>query len=122
MKYNKLTSTDSNPLSLLGWRMSKGVKVLGEPCLICGSINKVEMHHVKSLKLLKPIKNMITDRQRAILRKQIPLCKMHHLQIHNYNWRNPAISTKKLKLQIDVIKPVDVGIINSVDVGEPSDG
>jgi len=85
-------------------------------------LTHVEMHHVKSIKDMKPLKLKIKEKERAILRKQIPLCKMHHLQIHNYNWRNPAISTKKLKLQIDVIKPVDVGIINSVDVGEPSDG
>jgi group II intron reverse transcriptase/maturase len=113
MKQNKLTSTDRNPLSLLGWRMSKGIKVFGEPCFICGSTNNVEMHHVKSLKDLKPLKNMIKDRQRAILRKQIPLCKMHHLQIHNYNWRNSAISIKRLKsLQNVVIKPNDDDVIN----------
>lgn len=122
MKQNKLTSKENNPLSLLGWRMSKGIKVLGEPCFVCGSSDNVVMHHVKSLKQLKPITNMIKDRQRAILRKQIPLCKIHHLQIHNYNWRNPAMSIGKLKSQTTVIKPDNSGIINSVDVGEPSDG
>lgn len=104
MKQDKLTSKDNNPLSLLGWRMSKGIKVLGEPCFICGSTFNVEMHHVKSLKLLKPINDMLKNKQRAVLRKQIPLCKIHHLQIHNYNWRNPAISIKRLKLQTDVVK------------------
>ena len=122
MKKNKITSIDKNPLALLGWRMSKGIKVLGEPCLICGSHDNIQMHHVKSVKLLKPIKGMIKDKQRTILRKQIPLCKIHHLQIHNYNWRNPAMSINKLIKLISVSKPVDSGIINSVDVGEPSDG
>lgn len=122
MKQNKLTSIDKNPLSLLGWRMSKGIKVLGEPCFICGTTFNVEMHHIKNLKELKPITNMIKDKQRAILRKQIPLCKMHHLQIHNYNWRNSAISVKQLRSQINVIKPNDGDVINSVGVGEPSDG
>jgi len=107
MKQNKLRIEDKNPLSLLGWRMSKGIKVLGEPCIICGSSENVVMHHVKSLKLLKPMTRMIKERQRAILRKQIPLCKVHHLQIHNYNWRNPAMSIKRLMSQANVIKPGD---------------
>jgi len=77
--------------------MSKGIHVLNSPCWICGSTEKVEMHHVKSLKDLKPIKDMIKDKQRAILRKQIPLCYEHHLLAHKYNWRNTAIPIKKLK-------------------------
>src|SRR4030095_256340 len=102
--------------------MSKGIKVLGEACLICGTITDVEMHHVKSLKHLNPLKNMIKDKQRAILRQQVPLCKLHHLQVHNYNWRNSAIKINKFKLQMGITKPGDVSVINSVDVGEPSDG
>jgi hypothetical protein len=102
----------------LAW--SKGIKALEEPCYVCGSTENVEMHHVKSLKLLKPLKNMIADKQRAILRKQIHLCKLHLLQVHNYNWRNSAISMNKLKKQVIISN--EKNIINSVDVGEPSDG
>ena len=60
---------------------------------------------------------MIADKQRAILRKQIPLCKLHHLQVHNYNWRNSAISINKLKKQVIISN--DKNIIYSVGVGEP---
>lgn len=105
LENNKLISYERNPLILLGQRMSKGIKVLGEPCFVCKSKDNVEMHHVKSLKLLKPLKNMIKDRQRAILRKQIPLCRKHHLQIHNYNWRNPAIPIKYINIEDSFIKP-----------------
>ena len=65
--------------------MSKGIKVLNDPCIICKTTKDVQMHHVKSLKDLKPVNNLIKDRQRAILRKQVPLCRKHHLQVHNYN-------------------------------------
>jgi hypothetical protein len=102
--------------------MNKGIKILGEPCLICGSTSNIEMHHVKSLKDMKPLKNAFLDKQRAALRKQIPLCRDHHLQIHNYNWRNSAMSVKQLKSQMNIIKPDDIGVVNSVEVGEPSDG
>nr|YP_009262047.1 reverse transcriptase domain; domain X [Chrysoporthe austroafricana]AMX22122.1 reverse transcriptase domain; domain X [Chrysoporthe austroafricana] len=96
MQKGELTSKEKNPLSLAGWRMSKGIRVLDEPCLICGSTVNIEMHHVKSLKLLKPLKDMLKDKERAITRKQVPLCRTHHLQAHNYNWRNPAMNIKKL--------------------------
>jgi group II intron reverse transcriptase/maturase len=139
---NKITSIDNNPLKLLGWRMGKGVKVLGESCFVCGENKKIEMHHVKSIKQLKPLKNMIKDKQRAILRKQIPLCRKHHLQIHKNNWKNSPMliqelienesiikpddifleSIPELKIEEGIVKPGDVDVINSVEVGEPSDG
>lgn len=95
MKNNEIRSTDSNPISLLGWRMNKGIKVLEECCIVCGTDVGVEMHHVKSLGKLKPLKDSIKDKQRAIMRKQIPLCRNHHFQIHNNNWRNIPISIDK---------------------------
>lgn len=58
------------------------------------------MHHVKSLKDMKPIKHMLKDKERAIRRKQVPLCRTHHLMAHDDNWRNSAISIKKLTSQI----------------------
>jgi hypothetical protein len=61
------------------------------------------MHHVKSLKFLKPLKNMIKDKQRAILRKHIPLCRTHHLQIHNYNWKNPALPIDHFLITTEVL-------------------
>lgn len=100
MKNGKLKSQEKNPLAILGWRISKGIRALGEPCTICGATEDVEMHHVKSLKDMKPIKHILEDKERAIRRKQIPLCKTHHLMAHNYNWKNPAISIKKLLSQI----------------------
>lgn len=75
--------------------MSKGVSALLEACVICDSKTDVEMHHVKSLKLLKPLKDTLKNKLRAIRRKQIPLCRVHHFQIHNNNWRNPAIPVDK---------------------------
>jgi hypothetical protein len=43
------------------------------------------MHHIKNLKSMGPIKNELKDRMKAIMRKQIPLCRKHHLQIHEGN-------------------------------------
>lgn len=80
-----LKSSDNNPLSRIGFRLNKGVRVLSEECVVCGTEDTVEMHHVKNLKTMGPIKNELRDRMKAIMRKQIPLCRKHHLQIHEGN-------------------------------------
>jgi group II intron reverse transcriptase/maturase len=92
LEEGQIRSNDHNPLAQMGWRFNKGVRVFEENCVICGSSVNIEMHHVKSLKLLKPLNNKFKDRVRALTRKQIPLCRNHHLQIHNGNWRNPAVT------------------------------
>jgi predicted HNH restriction endonuclease len=104
--------------------MSRGIKALGEPCFICGTIQNIEMHHVKSIKDMKPLKDVIKNKQRAILRKQIPLCRNHHLQIHSYNWKNSPKSINQLRREKGIIasRCDNTDIINSVEVGEPSDG
>lgn len=101
MKNGELRSTESNPLALLGWRMNKGVKVLSETCLVCDTYVDVEMHHVKSLGKLKKWNNSFKDKQRAIMRKQIPLCREHHFQIHNNNWSNLPTSIDKFLNDIE---------------------
>jgi group II intron reverse transcriptase/maturase len=119
MRLNKIKSTDMNPLSRIGFRLNKGIRVLGEECVVCGTEETVEMHHVKNLKNLGPIKNELKDRMKAIMRKQIPLCRKHHLQIHEGNWRNKAISIQTL---LKNIAKEESKAIDSVEVGEPRDG
>jgi group II intron reverse transcriptase/maturase len=56
-------------------------------CLVCGG-TKVEMHHVRRIRDLqqKYAKGKIdfwTKQLAAINRKQIPLCKDHHMQLHH---------------------------------------
>jgi hypothetical protein len=59
-------------------------------CVICGSSNRIEMHHVRKVKDLK-IKSkareknvdFFTAQMAAINRKQVPLCSEHHKALHN---------------------------------------
>lgn len=54
--------------------------------MICGDDTNVEMHHVKHIKDLKSKNSKLdffTRQMRAINRKQIPLCKKHHIGLHN---------------------------------------
>lgn len=61
---------------------------LNRACIICGVDKEVEMHHVRKIKDLKS-KNKLdffTRQMLAINRKQIPLCKFHHIGLHNNTW------------------------------------
>lgn len=56
-------------------------------CAICGSQEDVEMHHVRSIKDLRDPKatnkDWFTRSMNSINRKQIPLCRLHHEQLHH---------------------------------------
>lgn len=67
-------------------RMKEGMNLrtrtkLDEPCVICGKPDGVEMHHVKHLR--KDKAKGFTHVLQQINRKQIPVCKSCHLDIHN---------------------------------------
>jgi hypothetical protein len=65
------------------------IEALGAPCKICGSTNKVEMHHVRKLcsttEAIK--KDFLTEMVSKMSRKQIPLCNVCHknLNAHHKN-------------------------------------
>ena len=61
---------------------------LYKDCVLCGSLDDVQMHHVRKIRdLLKKAagKKMdwLTLQMAAINRKQIPLCSFHHQAYHN---------------------------------------
>jgi len=59
---------------------------IGKPCCICGSVENVEMHHLKAIRDLKTKYGNKYDFFRtqmiAINRKQVPLCRKHHIKVH----------------------------------------
>jgi group II intron reverse transcriptase/maturase len=56
-------------------------------CKSCGSGYKVEMHHVRALKDLNPKLKVIDKIMASIKRKQIPLCRICHMNWHYKNKR-----------------------------------
>lgn len=54
--------------------------VLDKPCLLCGTVEKVEMHHVKHIRK-GPVKGF-TQVMAQLNRKQIPVCRSCHKLIH----------------------------------------
>ena len=62
---------------------------MNEKCVICGSENEIEMHHVRSIRDLKNPQSKLdffTRQLAAINRKQVALSKDHHIRLHNNTW------------------------------------
>jgi hypothetical protein len=78
-------STSKNPLAQMMYRLEKTLSSQGASCAICGSNLDIQMHHVKSLKDIESSKSAIAKHMIAISRRQIPLCRTHHLNIHRGN-------------------------------------
>ncbi|HEJ2783819.1 TPA: hypothetical protein SL223_001380 [Pseudomonas aeruginosa] len=71
---------------------------LGAPCVICGSDDRVAMHHVRHIrKLGKEVKGF-TRVMASLNRKQIPVCHECHLKIHRGKYDGISLSQFALPL------------------------
>jgi hypothetical protein len=72
---------DMDQLNALTFKMTHSR--LGSPCTVCGSSEKVEMHHLRALrKGNKDITKGFNRILSAINRKQVPLCQKCHNEVH----------------------------------------
>lgn len=81
-------SNAKNPLAAMAWRLESTLSSQGAPCAICGSFEDVQMHHERALKDIAKSTNAVHRHMIAIARKQIPVCRQHHLELHRGNWSN----------------------------------
>lgn len=80
------------------WNSKVTKSNLFKACVICGETNQVEMHHVRQIRHIKKpnVKLDFFTKQMALInRKQIPLCKDHHIRLHTGGWTE----AEKLVLQ-----------------------
>lgn len=85
------SSINMEPLKALDkvWNAKFTKSNLFRECILCGTTQEVEMHHVKKIKGLRDKKSKLdffTRQMAAINRKQIPLCRDHHTRLHNNTW------------------------------------
>jgi hypothetical protein len=66
----------------MAWRLDRSRYHHGAPCSICGSYEDVQMHHVNPIKNIGLSKGPIHLYKGAMERTQIPLCRIHHLEVH----------------------------------------
>jgi group II intron reverse transcriptase/maturase len=66
------------------WNRKMTKTNLGKTCIICKTGQNVEMHHVRSIRSLKQKKTLdfFTLQMAGINRKQVPLCRDHHIALH----------------------------------------
>lgn len=68
------------------WNSKFTKSKLFRSCIICESTDEVEMHHVRKIRDLRNKDSKLdfyTRQMAAINRKQVPLCKNHHIGLHN---------------------------------------
>lgn len=70
---------DTNLLSLYSENISLAT-LMKSKCSICLSEYRVEMHHIRMMKYLKPIKGNLDYLMAKSNRKQIPLCRDCHIK------------------------------------------
>jgi hypothetical protein len=72
---------DRDPLAVMDWKIST-LDNMGQGCANCGESDRVEMHHVKHIKTINPRLSSFDKLLARINRKQVPLCRRCHLQVH----------------------------------------
>lgn len=63
-------------------RVQRGRKDLKGPCALCGSNEKIEIHHVRKLSKETKRKDYLSVMMARMNRKQIPVCQKCHIKIH----------------------------------------
>jgi len=61
---------------------------IGLSCIVCSTFTNVENHHIRAIRdirkdLVKGKGKWFLNQMAAINRKQVPLCRTHHLQLHH---------------------------------------
>jgi retron-type reverse transcriptase len=84
----KFQDFDLNKLIFQKWVNKLTNSNINKFCIICNSTQDIEMHHIKSIKTIRSkIKekkgNLFNLQLQALNRKQVPVCKAHHIKIHN---------------------------------------
>lgn len=81
IKNYKIT-TVRDPLKILKWSI-RTQNLMQGPCVGCGAINNIEIHHVKKLSKTIKAKNPVHKIMSILGRKQVPVCKKCHKDIHS---------------------------------------
>jgi len=75
-------NTNIDQLLSQSWSNSLTLNQFDEPCAICGTLDNIEIHHIRSVKDVRVKTRTYTQWVGAFRRKSIPLCKEHHHLLH----------------------------------------
>ena len=80
--YNISASRENNPLKVLKWSVRTQHLMQG-PCVCCGTTENIQIHHVKKLSRLDKSKSRLSIIMATLSRKQVPVCRKCHEDIHS---------------------------------------
>jgi len=90
---NVIKIYDDSFIDKLHYRLNRGRIDLKGPCMICDSMENIEIHHVKALRkggtLIR--KDFLSEMMSRYNRKQIPVCSKCHKLIHRGKYDGKAI-------------------------------
>jgi hypothetical protein len=75
-------NTNIDQLLSQSWSNSLTLTQFDEPCVICGTLDNIKIHHIRSVKDIRVKTRTYTQWVGAFRRKSIPLCKEHHHLLH----------------------------------------
>ena len=75
-------NTNMDKLLSQSWSNSLTRTQFDEPCAICGTLDNIEIHHIRSVKDVRVKTRTYTQWVGAFRRKSIPLCKVHYNMLH----------------------------------------
>lgn len=81
IKNYKIT-TKNAPLKILKWTV-RTQNLMQGPCVDCGATNTIEIHHVEKFSKTIKAKNPIHKIMSKLGRKQVPVCRKCHKDIHS---------------------------------------
>lgn len=67
------------------WSGSLTLSQFDEPCTLCGTLDNIEIHHIRSVKNIRMQNRSYEQWVGSFYRKSIPLCRVHHMQLHAGN-------------------------------------
>jgi hypothetical protein len=91
-------------------------------CIICGTDQNVEMHHVRKIRDLRNpetlSKDFLTRQMMAINRKQVPICQDHHKRYHNNTLTDVEIRAfrRATKSKLEIMMTSDARNLDSAPI------
>jgi nicotine oxidoreductase len=94
-----VTNLDAVPT----WGPRRTQTRLLDECVICGSQENVEMHHVRHIRKRGENVQGFTLYMAAINRKQVPVCRKCHREIHNGQYDGASLSAIREQIQANTV-------------------
>lgn len=82
-RFNLKDDIDIDEILHKTWSGSMTLSQFDEPCVIRGTLDNIEMHHVRYVKNVRVKVRTYAQWEGAFRKKSIPLCSGHHVALHS---------------------------------------